>query len=72
MGNRITLCTNIEKNQKLWKIYLGKSKAIRSLFKNLKSISTTPTDPRLKENDFDLVLTVGLEATMRLNVKPGV
>ena len=67
----------MEKIKNCGEIYLSEpnQKRLEVCSKNLKSTSTTPKDPTLKENDFDLVFdTVGLEVTRNSaikHVKPG-
>ena len=72
------LCALIlEKIKNCGEIYLSEpnQKRLEVCSKNLKSTSTTPKDPTLKENDFDLVFdTVGLEVTRNSaikHIKPG-
>ena len=67
----------LEKVKNCGQIYLSEPNKRRQevCSKNLKSTSTTPKDPSLKENDFDLVFdTVGLEITRNSaikHIKPG-
>ena len=67
----------LEKIKNCGEIYLSEpnQKRLEVCSKNLKSTSTTPKDPTLKENDFDLVFdTVGLEVTRNSaikHIKPG-
>ena len=67
------LCALIlEKIKNCGKIYLSEpnQKRLNVCSKNLKCITTTPLDPSLKENDFDLVFdTVGLEVTRNSAIK---